>query len=261
MASGIATLPPDSGWTQQEVEIEQRPRRLARASGEMDPVTLPHLDVDDVAQIVHDMRGPMSTMLLETELMESRISAGIHDGLLPAVRRVLHNIAFMERVVEDLLDLCALDTQHFQLHITRNDLFALVEEVVERVVPSSHRSRVHLEGSSVAIQLDELRIQRVIANLLSNAMKHAVIGPVTVTVTRHDKRVCVAVSDSGPGMSVEHAAKVFDRYLRGPTVMRSRGSGLGLYICKEIVEAHGGSVGVDSVLGLGSRFFFTLPIG
>ena len=240
--------------------VEEVQPRMAGGSGPIDPIREVHLDTDDVAQIVHDMRAPLATMTLDAFLMETKLQRGDHAGLLTAFRRNRYNISFLERLVEDLLDLCALDSQHFELRRTRNDLFALLEQIVERVVPACDRPRVCLQGAPLSISIDELRIQRAVSNLLANALRYASRGEVIVRLTRTKTIACISVIDAGPGLSHDDMAVAFDKYRRCSSSKNCGGAGLGLYICKQIVTAHGGHVGVESELGVGSRFFIELPL-
>ena len=258
MKHGTASTAPELFRSQAAVVREKMDSPRARGTGEIEPVVA--LDTDDVAQIVHDMRAPLATMTLDAFLMETKLQREDYSGLLAAIRRNGHNVSFLERLIDDLLDLCALDTRHFTLERTRNDLLTLLEEVIDRIVPSCDRARVHLDGRSVPITVDELRIQRVMSNLITNALKYASRGDVIIRLERMLRSARVTVVDCGPGLSAEEAAGAFDKYRRCASSKGCGGAGLGLYICKQIVVAHGGTVGIESELGVGSRFFIELPL-
>jgi signal transduction histidine kinase len=102
-----------------------------------------------------------------------------------------------------------------------------------------------------------MRIERVLSNLVANALKHGAPAPVTVRLEVVRRFARISVIDGGPGMTAEHAREMFERYRHGS---QSQGYGLGLYISRHIVEAHGGRIGVASAPGRGSRFYFELPI-
>jgi two-component system, OmpR family, sensor histidine kinase ResE len=216
---------------------------------------------DDVAQIVHDLKSPLATIALETELLDERINELDHAALHRAVDRITNNVDFLDRMVQDLLDLCAFDSGHFALHRERIDLAHVVDAVVERLVATRDRARVTVDIPDRAVLLvDELRIERVIANLVQNALKHTpMCGRIAVVLDTCSDLARVSVIDEGPGIDPLELGAIFEKYRRASTA-RAQGSGLGLFVSKKIVEAHGGRIGVYSVRGAGSRFFFELPM-
>jgi signal transduction histidine kinase len=120
-----------------------------------------------------------------------------------------------------------------------------------------------LEGSdSITVVVDDMRIQRVVANLVQNALKYSPASSgIVVRLERDEACARVSVIDAGPGISPAEATYVFDKYKRAKSARAQEGTGLGLYVSRKIVEAHGGRIGVDSVRGAGSRFYFELPRG
>jgi signal transduction histidine kinase len=111
------------------------------------------------------------------------------------------------------------------------------------------------------VEIDSTRIAQVLDNLISNAVKYAPNAPVTIRVREADRQLEFEVEDEGPGISPEHLAHLFERFYRVPDGNQStRGTGLGLYICRKIIEAHDGEIGVDSEPGEGTRFHFRIPV-
>lgn len=216
------------------------------------------LSDEDVVQIIHDFKGPLSTIALEAELLDYS-EAPRPSG---AARRIMLNVAFLDRMIHDLLDLSALDSGRFTLYRAPTELRDLLEQVLERVVSTRDRERVHLLCSRrITLDLDGHRIERVVANLLQNALKYA--PPDSTIVVRLDcfsDHVSISVADVGPGIPPNEQGTVFDKYRRVAATRGREGSGLGLHVSKGIVEAHGGRIGVDSIHGEGSRFFFDLPV-
>lgn len=216
---------------------------------------LPH---EEVARIVHDFKTPLATILLEAELLGLKLAAGDSHR---ALDRIARNTEYLGRMVMDLLDLCNVEAGHLELRRDPADLRTLLEHVIERVVSTHDTGRVRLEvGESVTVLLDDLRIERVVANLLENALKYAPKGTqigVRLDVTPASTQV--SVIDLGRALSSAEMVNVFDEYKRGGQAKGHEGSGLGLYVSKKIVEAHGGTIGVESMHGVGTRFFFTIP--
>jgi PAS domain S-box-containing protein len=217
---------------------------------------------DDVIQIVHDLKSPLATIALESELLDASIDGLDHDSLCRAVQRILLNVGYLDRMIQDLLDLSAFDAGRFSLRRTPIELRALIEGTLDRVVASRDRDRVFFEGEArIVVSVDGLRLERVIANLLENAFKYAPKhSGIVVHLSRRESYVCVAVIDAGPGVSSDDQKAIFDKYRRARAAGSADGNGLGLYVAKRIVEAHGGRIGVERVRDAGSRFFFELPV-
>ncbi len=211
---------------------------------------------EDMAEIVHDLKSPLSTIALEAHLLGDRL-ASPHQ-----VDRIERNVAYMDRLVHELLDLCSLDAGHFSIERRPTELRSLLERVLERVLPVIDRDRVLLDASSrVIVACDDGRIERVIANFIENALKYAPQeSSILVRLSITASHACVSVIDSGPGIPDDEMATLFDKYRRASTSRGQNGSGLGLYVSRKIIEAHGGRVGVESRRESGSRFFFELPV-
>ncbi len=217
---------------------------------------------NELAQIVHDLKNPLSSIALETELLDARgVSCHGFDAA-QAMARIRRNVRFLDRLIYDLLDVCTLSDGRFALHRARCDLSRLLATVIDRVVPLADRHRVVLDAPyPVEAVVDELRIERVVANLLDNALKYTPSSAtIVVVVTREATSANVSIRDSGPGLSSADIALLFEPYRRGNSARGKSGSGLGLFVSKQIVEAHGGRIGVESVSGVGARFFFALPL-
>jgi signal transduction histidine kinase len=213
---------------------------------------------EDMAEIVHDLKNPLSTIAIDAQALGFRQSAAATPS---QVWRIERNVAYMDRLVQDLLDLCALDTGCLRIERRPVELRALLERVLDRVLPAHQRDRVYLDACEhVVVTCDEYRIERVVANLVENAIKYTpATGDIIVRLRTRFPITTVSVIDCGPGLSPSECECVFDKFKRASTG-RCNGSGLGLYVSRKIIDAHGGRLGVESVPGLGSRFFFELPI-
>ncbi len=209
-----------------------------------------------VAEIVHDLKTPLSVIGLEAQLAAERWRA--NEAPMLQLDRIERNVAYMDHLVHELLDLCIVDADRLELDIEPVELRHLLEDVIERVVPSPERHRVVLEGPRFVIECDARRIERVVANLIDNALKHtAASAGIVVRLGRSMMGASISVIDAGPGIAAEQLAQLFGKYRRGTS--ERRGTGLGLYVSRKIIEAHGGKLGVESVRGVGSRFFLELP--
>jgi signal transduction histidine kinase len=228
-------------------------QRCARASSEVE-------EREELAHIVHDLKNPLYSILLEVDLLDGR--RGFEREFALALGRIRHNVRFLDRLIYNIIDLCSLEHRSLGLDLVDSDLGSLVAEVVERVVPARERGRITLRVPSAApVSIDKLRIERVIANLLDNALKYTPRdAEISVELWRDERLVELSVTDTGPGLSRDEMATIFEPYRRASSSRGRAGNGLGLYLSKQIVEAHGGQIGVQSVRGCGAQFYFSLPI-
>jgi signal transduction histidine kinase len=175
----------------------------------------------------------------------------------------------MDRLVNDLLDLSRIQAGKLQMHPELTDLRPLVQRVVEdqQEVVSARTIRLHLPHAdeSALVQADPDRIAQVIVNYLTNALKYSPADtPVEVGLEVDGHAARVWVGDQGPGLPEAEQERIWQRYYRVPGIAVQSGTGvglgLGLTIVRQIIELHGGEVGVESAAGRGSTFWFTLPL-
>lgn len=209
----------------------------------------------------HEIKNGLGPLAMTLQLVERKLLTG--QAVPPQdlsfaraqVRRLSH-------LVNDLLDVTHLDGDRFPLRVARGDLAATVAEAVEIFQRGNVRqiSRA-LPGAAVPATFDGDRIVQVLLNLLENAAKYAPLpAPISVSLARTDQGARVEVRDGGPGLSEADRDRVFKRFERArEDGDGTRGLGLGLYLCRSIVERHGGRIGVDSRPGEGAAFWFELP--
>jgi PAS domain S-box-containing protein len=217
---------------------------------------------DLIAIVSHDLRNPLGTITLAASLVET------DETLVPATRRqvVLIQTASkrMGRLIDDLLDTSAIQIDRVQLTLEPVDVAALVRDAVEAQCTVANDKGIGLTSScyleEVRVSCDPERVLRVFGNLIGNALEFCRRGDtirLEAEVVGAFIRFCV--NDSGPGIDPAIVPCLFEPYWSAPEHTR-RGMGLGLHIAKSIVEAHGGRIWVESELGAGARFFFTLPL-
>jgi signal transduction histidine kinase len=174
------------------------------------------------------------------------------------VRRLSH-------LIDNLLDVSRISAGRLDLKPEAVDLVEVAREIVARLwgdVPSAESPATVLAETGPVVGLwDRLRVEQVVTNLLANAMKYGGGKPVTVTVSRNERFACFEVRDQGIGIAAEKQAKIFERFERAVSSRVYGGLGLGLYIARQIVDAHGGMLEVSSNPGRGSVFTMQLPIG
>lgn len=179
------------------------------------------------------------------------------DGIAVSARR-------LATMVADLLDASRVETHRLALARETLNVPELLAGLVERIRPllGDHRVVLDIQGPPPDVDADPGRIEQVVTNLLTNAAKFSPAGAeITVVVAARESEVVVVVADRGPGIPAADRAAIFDRFYRAPATTGSRdGLGLGLYIARGLVEAHGGRMWADSRPGGGTRVCFTLPV-
>jgi signal transduction histidine kinase len=219
----------------------------------------------------HELRSPLAALKLQLELLgRGELESG--DSRLMA-ERILKSRALLEKAVkklsdnvERIFDLALLRKDQFDIVKTEVDLTGLVEEMIARNEPALHavgcKIRKKLQPG-VKMHADLLRIEQVIGNLLSNAGKYAPQKPIEVILSADDRGIRFLVRDHGPGIPLGDQRKVFDCFYRSSQGNLGNGNGhslgLGLYICKRIVEGHGGTISLFSEPGQGAEFLVELP--
>ena len=218
---------------------------------------------DEVLGIVaHDLRNPLNSIVLQSQLFRRRGSEPDRRSQKPA-EAIVHAATRMNRIIDDLLDVTRLDAGHLAIERESVPAGAIVAELVEAQQPLvASRSldlRLDLAESLPEVSVDKHRVYQVFANLVGNAMKFTTAGSITIGARARADEVLFWVADTGNGIGPDQVPHLFERFWQAQKATRS-GAGLGLPIVKGIVEAHGGRVWVESRVGAGSTFFFTLPI-
>jgi PAS domain S-box-containing protein len=214
-----------------------------------------------LAVVTHDLRNPLSAILMTTEALIKDRTGPTVDTRLELVRR---SATRMDRMIRDLVDVASVDAGRLSIEVRAESLRALCVEALETVrhvaQARSLTLQMHPLPDDLRVLCDRERILQVIVNLLGNALKFtAARGTITLRGTREDDRARITVEDTGVGIAPERIAHVFERNWQAPETARM-GMGLGLFISKGIVEAHGGTIDVESEVGRGSRFSFTVPL-
>lgn len=218
---------------------------------------------DFVAVATHELKTPLTALFGYVQLIGKK-SATINEPLITnAAERAGYQVTRMARLVDDFLDVSKLDEGMLHLNWEKFDLHALVKEIVTDVQSTSPAHMLHFTAEDVLqVTGDREKIGQVITNLLVNAVKYAPEAPkVEVSVTAKEEQVVINVRDYGVGIKKEDQAHIFKRFYRTESANKGfRGFGVGLYLCSEIVNRHGGIIGVESEPMAGSTFYFSLPV-
>jgi signal transduction histidine kinase len=219
---------------------------------------------DFMGMVAHDLRTLLGGIALCAELQIRSAAANDEAGrrIRDTAAKTQRLTARMNRLIGDLVDVVSIEAGRFSISPTSYDANALIREVVETFQPTASAKSISLNASTdgyLPVRLDHERIFQVLANLLSNAIKFTSQGgTISVRVASTGSEVRFSVADTGAGIAGDHLEAIFERFWQVRQGDR-RGLGLGLFISKSIVEAHGGRIWAASESGKGSTFFFTLP--
>jgi signal transduction histidine kinase len=218
-----------------------------------------------VAWAGHDLRTPLTSIRAIIEALADGLVTD-DDTRLRYLRTAQANVQSLSHLIDDLFEMAQVDAGGLQLNFEQSSIADLISDTLERFSAQAVRQGVTLEGSAAsgvdAVRMDAQRIGRVLSNLVGNSLRHTSEGGrITLTAERQNDSLFVSVKDTGEGIRPEDLPRVFDRFYRGEK-SRNRetgGSGLGLAIAKGIIEAHGGSIGVESQVGVGTTVWFKVP--
>lgn len=217
-----------------------------------------------LAIVSHDLRNPLNVVMMSSAILHRSATADKQgEQLKKQAAAILRSAERMKSLIADLLDATRIQSGRFPVELRELDLGQLVGESIELLkelaTPKSLQLTKEVEGGLPSVSCDRERVMQVLGNLIGNAIKFTPEGgSITVRVGQSDGSAIVAVSDTGTGIPDDYVPHIFERYWRGKRDAHA-GTGLGLYIAKGIVEAHGGRIWLESKVGVGTTFFFTLP--
>ncbi len=209
----------------------------------------------------HELKTPLTSIKLYTQILEKHaINNGYNTEIIKNISSVVDKATIL---VNEFLNLSKIESDQFKLSIEEFDIKELIKESITNIMNLSNKHTFILDCvDKILVQADKQYIEQVIVNLLSNAIKYSPEGGnITINVRSDSYMLEVSVRDCGVGIPKDKLNKVFDKYFRVDDAKdKANGTGLGLYISKEIIHKHGGKIRVESREGEGSSFIFTLPI-
>jgi signal transduction histidine kinase len=229
---------------------------------------------DFVAMVSHDLRSPMATIAGFADTLRTNWDSFEDERKMEILDRISRNTNHLAKLVENVLQVAQIESGRFKYDIKPFDFRSLVERTVDenrRMNPHRRHDDSSLEERQILMRIedelpeakgDELRQWQILSNLLSNAIKFSPVEEkVEIDVTHEGEEILVAISDHGLGIDEADMTKLFKKFSRLEQASGKRilGTGLGLYICKNMIEAQGGRIWVESEPGEGTTFFYTVP--
>lgn len=219
-----------------------------------------------LAIVSHDLKNPLASISMAVDLLKSAVLSGTAQDIMGEyIDLIGRNASEARRLIDDLLDMERMAAGKVALQVELHDINEIINHSFKTIRHQAPDKEISLQGNCAEVRAivlcDRDRISQVLSNLTSNALKFTPSGgKVDLSVKCGDEGVQISVSDTGPGIPSDMHERIFERFWQIDKKSRN-GLGLGLYISKMIVEAHRGRIWVDSQLGKGSTFHFTLPVG
>ena len=225
---------------------------------------LDSLQDDFIATVSHELLTPLgcikgyATTLLREDIIWDQESQREFLSIIDEEADRLRNL------MDNLLDSSRLQTGTFQLSYQPVKLDTIIRDII--LLSKSRHENLSIKfinnTTNIQIQADPTRLAQVFENIIGNAIKYAPGSPIVIKTFIQNHHAVISIEDYGPGISAEHLDKVFERFYRVPESSNTiSGSGLGLYICRKIMQAHGGSIEINSIVGKGTSFIMYLPLG
>jgi two-component system NarL family sensor kinase len=224
---------------------------------------------DFVSTLTHDLKTPLLGAIETLKAMETEQFGAISPGQRRAIAIMNRSHQTTLQLLETLMDVYRNDAEGVPLNMTDVDLLRLAEDTIIQLTPLAASRQVHLhlhQGDSdfrqaCWVQGDAFQIQRVLGNLIANAINHSLRGsPVEVIVQAQQESCQVQILDQGQGITADELAHLFDRFYQGHSNRQAKGTGLGLYLSRQIIEAHGGRIWAEVQQPKGAIFGFCLPV-
>ncbi len=244
-------------------DVNRMNDELRRLYGELE--TASRHKSDFLATMSHELRTPLNAIIGFSEVLQEQMFGELNERQLAYVRDVLEAGRHLLSLINDVLDLAKIEAGRMELELSEVALPELLRSAVSMKTERAGRGGIALalttEPAEITITADERRVRQIVFNLLSNAVKFTPAdGRVEVSARLDDGRVEIAVADTGPGIAAEDLETIFGQFEQASDGKQAEGTGLGLPLSRKLVELHGGRLWVDSEVGHGSTFRFTLPV-
>lgn len=240
--------------------------RLRRAEGELLEALAARDEFFAIAS--HELKTPLTSLKLQIQIHQRAMEKKDPLALTQEkVSQLLHNnssqLQRLNRLVEDMLDISRIRTGKLSLKKERCEISAILKDILCRsreqfLACGSGEPVVTIEGEAFGYW-DNLRIEQVISNVINNAIRYGLGNPIAIKLTNFQDKVCISVTDKGMGIAPEDEKRIFQRFERGKVTREVSGLGLGLFISKQIIDAHSGNILIESKLGEGATFHIELP--
>ena len=259
------------GWTASEYEQSAEPAAIAVHQDVTALKEAERLKDDFVGIAAHELRTPLAAIKGYAQILARQAARGqgqeLEDWQTEAIEAIDSSTSRLVELTDDLLDVTRLQGGRLELHSEPADLVALLQRVVNRMRSTTDTHTIVLTATPehIVVMIDRQRIEQVITNLINNAIKYSPDGgtiEITACEKRESQQALLSVRDEGIGIPFEQQGRIFGRFERAENARKReiKGTGLGLYLCRELIERNGGLIWFESTEGQGSTFYVLLPL-
>ncbi|MET0356685.1 MAG: hybrid sensor histidine kinase/response regulator [Cellvibrio sp.] len=258
---------------QQRAQVKRQVQELERSRNELRTAQIEleravKMRDDFMSLVGHELRTPLNTLHVETQVRQIQLEKGnmaafTQEKLQEMIARDGRQIQSMIRLINDMNDVAQIKNDKLSIRPAETNLSLLVSRVVEDLSLQAKTADTHFISQITEDVIgfwDEFRIEQIIINLLTNAMRYGGTQAIELTLTTQDKYAYLSVRDHGAGISREEQQRIFEKFERGENKKVCAGLGMGLYIARQLAEAHHGSLTVESTPGEGANFILRLPL-
>lgn len=251
---------------QQVEELEKSRNELRATQAELERAL--KMRNDFMSLVGHELRTPLNTLHVETQVRQIQLGKGNMNAFAPEklhemIARDARQIQSMIRLINDMNDVSRIENDKLSIRLDNTNLSVLLRRIVDdlslQAKTADRQFIVNIEDDIIG-RWDEFRIEQIIVNLLTNAMRYGGNRDVELTLNKRENSAYVHIRDYGLGITEEEQERIFEKFERGGNKKVSEGLGMGLYIARQLAEAHRGSLTVESKLNEGSTFTLILPI-
>lgn len=251
---------------EQQIRLLQESYMTELASRQREAERLSQLKSEFLASVSHELRTPLHTIIGFADLLGEETEGSLNDRQRRFLQHIRADSEHLLGLINDVLDVSRMEAGGLRMHAQELRIGAAIEEALHAVQPFANQYKVVIARGELAdacVMADPVRLRQVLDNLLTNGVKFTPAqGTVTVSAVVEGARVLVTVADTGIGIPPEERERIFEKFYQAGNTTKGvrQGTGLGLTICKQLVDMQGGSIWVESEPGRGSRFYFTLPL-
>lgn len=253
LAAQIAVAYENAKQYSEQVEMAKKLREVDQVKNEF------------LASMSHELRTPLNSIIGFADVLLEGLDGDLNDRMEEDVQLIRQSGAHLRELIGDILDMSKIEAGKMDLRFEPVDLVQLAQDIIKTANPLAHEKALDLlldiEGDVPLIEADRTRLRQVLWNIMGNAIKFTEKGSVTLRIAPKAEHLLIAIRDTGIGIEESHISIVFEQFRQvdGSLERIVGGTGLGMPISKKLVELHGGDIWVESVVGQGSTFLFTLP--